>query len=499
MSCLSTGRKCDGYTEVQRRPRRSCTASGSGERQTSEGLGNVRNLVLKSGAQRPTAVIDPGKVGLSRHECFFLDFFRNVGALDFVGYPLDIFLYGVVRQLGESQPSVKHAAIALTSIAHSRAQFYFGNAREKLTDFVLRQTNKSIMHLLQQPTPRNLLERRAHREVIMTMCGILALLARDQNELETMRMHLMHGQHAMREWQDADFDRSSIAPTLSATLADLNCKTQIASNPASLLQDDNPFLLDAPVLGNFNISNVEYTLAQHWDNWSSLVLDDRIPGRFASHADCPGGILKAHRVTFLFKLRIYARQLKACIEQVGHSAPQSIQDLLTALKLWDQVACAMVAAALTNVEGLSHFRASQVKYDAVWVYFRHINELAKKILQSLVRQSASIPSFPIDTAVGTPLFFCGFYCRDWSTRREALRLLKALEERFKGLDATGFLPMKILALERIIDIESHGLQPGDVVRDTARIQYVEFAAHGGSSNIHFSYRPVGIDGLIEAL
>ena len=358
-------------------------------------------------------MVDPGKIGLSTHECYFLDFFRNIGAVDFVGYPTNHFLYRVVRQIGESQPSVKNAAMALTSIGHSRARPYFG-ASGKLNDFVLRQTSKAITHLLQQSTPP--INRRAHREVVMTMSGVLASLARYQNDVETMKMHLAYGQWAMQEWREADFDGSSIAPTLSALLADLNCKMQIASNPASFLQDDNPLLLDAPVLSNFNFSNIECTLNQHWDYWATLVLDDEIPNGFMSFDDYPDGILIGKRIIFLFKVRIFTRQLKSCIEQVGISPPQSIQDLLTALKLWDQFACSMVAAALAHYEGVN-FQPSQMKYDAVWAYFRRINEFGKKIVRSLMRQNASIRSLPIDSAVGTPLFYCGYYCRDWSTRR----------------------------------------------------------------------------------
>ena len=232
--------------------------------------------------------------------------------------------------------------------------------------------------------------------------------------------------------------------------------------------------------------------------WSSLVLDDEIPNGFASFDNYPDEILRGSLVSFLFRVRIYTRQMRACMDQIGHSAPQSIQGLLAVLKVWDQVACAMVAAALADDKG-AIFKPSHMKYDAAWVYFRRINELAKKILQSLIWQNAFVPTLPIDWAMGSPLFFCGFYCREWSTRREALRLLKVLGEIFKGSGAAAFLPMKISALERIIDIESLGLQPGDVVPESARIQYVHFTGHPGSSTIRFSYRPVGMDGLVEIL
>ena len=57
------------------------------------------DLVFKSRVGLPIAMVDPCKIGLSMGECFFLDFFRNVGALDFLGYPADIFLHRVVPQL----------------------------------------------------------------------------------------------------------------------------------------------------------------------------------------------------------------------------------------------------------------------------------------------------------------------------------------------------------------------------------------------------------------
>ena len=497
INCSSTGRKCDGYAEIQP-PKGSRTVSGSGQSHASEGSENAKDLVLKSHVGLPIVMADPGKIGLSTHECFFLDFFRNIGAIDFAGYPVNNFLYRVVRQIGESQPSVKHAAMALTSIGHSRGRRYFGSGSAKQRDFVLRQSSKAITNLLQQPMPKDLINRRAHREVVMTMCGVLACLARYQNEHKTMKMHLMYGQRAMREWQAADFDGSSIAPILSAVLADLNWRLQIAANPASFLREDNPLFLDAPVLSDFKFSNIEYTVNGHWRFWSDLMLDEDVPNHTASYDFHPDRILMGKRISFLFKVRIFTRQLKTCIEQSGISPPQSIQDLLTALRLWDQVACAMVAAALADNKG-AIFKPSHMKYDAVFVYFRRINQFGKKIVQSLIRQNASIPILPVESAVGTPLFFCGYYCRDWATRREALRLLKVLVEIFKGSDATEFLPAKMSALERIIDIESHGLQPGDVVPELARIQCVEFTGRPGSSNIRFSYRRVGMDGFFEIL
>ena len=139
------------------------------------------------------------------------------------------------------------------------------------------------------------------------------------------------------------------------------------------------------------------------------------------------------------------------------------------------------------------------RYDAFLVYFRRINETVKKILHAQIRRNVSVPAFPIDDAAGMPLFLCGYCCRAWSTRREALHLLKTWETGFKDSHITRFLAAKITALERIIEVEPQGLQPGRMIPESARIDFVRFTASPGSSNIRFSYRPVVMDELVEIL
>ena len=459
-------------------------------------------MVAKAPEGLCIVMVDPNKVGLTSHECFFLDLCRSSGIVYFASYPGDDLLNGYVRQIAESQPAIKHAAIAGTVLGNPYSKLYFGSGNEKakkVNEFVMRQTSKAIRYLLQKPTPKDPLDKRAHREVVMTMCGVLAQMSMGLDQLDTYRMHVEHGQRAMQEWEDEDFNHSSIAPTLSIFLAQENCLVQMSSNPALFLHNDNPFLRQASSFCDFKMSTAEHIVSGHWHIWSYLVLRDGvIPNGLAGWSEYPDGILKSTAITFLVKVQMYKRLLKDCIEQAGFSATQSLRDLWMPLALWDQVACAMVGAALAMDES-TIFKPSQMKYDAVLAYFRRINELAKKIVRSLAQQDASTLSYSVDYVVGTALFFCGFYCRDWSTRREALHLLKVLGERYKGSDALGFLPMKISALKLIIDIESHGLQPEDMVPEFARIQYVEFSGSPGSPNIRFSYRPVGMDGLAEIL
>ena len=190
----------------------------------------------------------------------------------------------------------------------------------------------------------------------------------------------------------------------------------------------------------------------------------------------------------MHKARIFQRQLKAYVEHVGQLAPQSLHDLLTLLTLWEQAMCAKMSAAVAAEED-PVWLPLQMRYDVLWAYFRRINELGKKLLRSQIQQDVSNPTFPIDQAVVPPLFLCGMLCRDWSIRREALHLMKAWGERFPS--TTSSLPMALSALEHIIDVESHGLQPGSVVPEAARIHFAQVTGSPGSSNIGFSYLQLG--------
>ena len=494
VNCSSSGRKCDGYTEIQ--PPKKKTFATSNGRQTEPGSSNIREPVskLEMALKLARTMVEPGKVGLSTHECFFLDFFRTEGAMDFAGPPYDLLFDRVALQLGTWQPAVKHAAIALTANANTRSQCYwgrFGGGHEKMNNFVLSQTSKSITYLLQPPAPEGLMNRRTHREVLMTTCFLLALLAFCMDDCATFQMHVMHGQRAMREWENADFDNSSIGNILFDAVTDLSFRLQVQSNPALFLQDDNLLLLRAAQgLSYFNLSYISYNMDRYWSIWRQTLFPQDADGFRVGTVDDSTSILRSAKVGAMYKPRIWQRQLKAHIQRVGPLAPQSFHDWLTLLRLWEQVMCAKISAAVAADED-PVWKPLQMRYDVFWVYFRHINELSKKLLQSQVRQDASNPAFPIDQAVVTPLFFCGLHCRDWSIRREALHLIQTWGERFKGSRTTASLPTALYALERIIDIESDGLQPGSVVPESARIHFVEVAGRHGSSNKEFSYLQLG--------
>ena len=136
-----------------------------------------------------------------------------------------------------------------------------------------------------------------------------------------------------------------------------------------------------------------------------------------------------------------------------------------------------------------------MRYDGVWMHFKRVNKLAWELLQSQTLQKTSKPAFLVESAIMSPLFFCGFHCREWTIRRETLRLLKVWEERFGVLNANTLAQAKLFVLERLIEIESKGWQSGDVVPQSARIHFVRVIAHPYSSKVHLSYLRLGLAGF----
>lgn len=162
-------------------------------------------------------------------------------------------------------------------------------------------------------------------------------------------------------------------------------------------------------------------------------------------------------------------------ERYSNSCPL-LHDVLTLHGILHQVLIVKIGAVPATTDGGVSFA---MNCDRFWVNFQSVNELASELLQSLKQQKVSNPFFQINLAVIIPLFFCGFYCRDWVIRRESLRLLRAWEGAFGGPNSTQSILLRSSALEQVIDIESEGLRPGDVVPESARVRVVHVTATAG--------------------
>ena len=443
-------------------------------------------------------MLDPSQADLTMRERWILNQFRRAMHFTSATYFFDDFWQKIILPMTSLQSSVKHAALALGGAYAEFSLHYGGIGRDILgrgpgprsggiSPLILSQSNKSMTYLLQQPAPTSSAGRCTYREIVMATCTVLVLLGLICNDLAGARIHLHHGLKVMKEWESRGFDNSPIGPVLQQTLGELLLKYSVYSNPSSILDDNTPILLHAPDLQSFDVETARYTVDIFWSFWSWLVLQEHADGFSTVDHD----VLGTREFAYMYKVRIWEYQLTNYVQRVGYAVPRPTLDILSLLGVWRQVICIKVGAVVTANDT---FISLQMGYDAFWAYFQRANELARELLDSLLGQGVFKPCFPIDAAVMTPLFFCGLYCREWTIRRVTLGLLQALEKRFK---ATSPVHVKSSALRRLIDIESEGLQPGDVVPESARIQFAQVRASPAGSKLHLRYlrsgREVGFD------
>ena len=441
-------------------------------------------------------LVDPSLVDMTAFERYVLDYFVDSGCYNTPTYLFDAFWCQRIHAIGAVYPAVKHATIALSG---TFIQFGFVNTGspdrgKDLEPFILRQSNKAlseILELLSKPPDASAL--RVRREVAMSCCTIMGTVCLFRGELDSAWTHFTYGLKAMKEWQDAGYDDSSIGPMVFQALKSLKPKLIACHDgPVSFITGNSLALAGIPELEAYDAA-AEDSVNSFFVFWAWLIADLHLDGFSLGSIVDSYTPIPSRDYGIMLKVQIRNRQITNYIQRIGESsAPQMLHDVSILMQLWEQIMYIKVgtAAAVETDPGLQPF---QTRYDGLWNYFQRANELGGKLLQSQIQQGFAKPSFPIESAVIVPIFFCGFYCREWTLRRQALQLLKGWEVRIKGLNLRQRAPVR--SLERLIDIESEGLEPGDVPRSYSRIHYARVSMH--MSKERLSYLRGGIPGIVD--
>lgn len=112
----------------------------------------------------------------------------------------------------------------------------------------------------------------------------------------------------------------------------------------------------------------------------------------------------------------------------------------------------------------------KMSYDLSLPLFQQMNELAALYL-SLTEQASMFSSKPMLIQI---LYFTATKCRDWHTRRETLRLVRNSSRR-EGFWTSGHFAAGV---SFVIQHESAGLTPTDVIPRSARIDMVHVSPLG---------------------
>lgn len=472
LMCTRTGRKCEGY---QITPDRRTRASRDAEKfvsPTSDEIAETGNARFSQAFLSSTLwpLVDPGQVGLTHSERWHLYHFRGYTSIHCAGFFYDEFWQRLVHQIGEEQPAACHAAIAMTAQHYHFELVKLGHIPEGQNALTLQQCNKAIACLRRQLLGQQYYN--CCKEGVLVTCVILTTLALFQEDIHAAGCHLQSGRRLLEEWWETDLNTSSIGPALKYAFAQLQSHWSTCADPKTFAKDGLSALPpiaanDPQIPGYHNDPGVvdDFVLILRW-----LVIQNH-PRGFGFTAE--NSFIAKGEPAILSRLRLMRSQLKASIRLQGEKASQKNRDALELLELWTEV---------IYIKVITQDRPCplEMRYDGLLQHFQRVVTLSKRLLAlNCSRQSGS--TFSTKTAIIPPLLFCGLKCRDWSVRSEVLRLLQGVEDRDTEAYGTA------LVMRRLVEIESEGVAPGQLIPESARIDAVHVEFRPEESRIHLKY------------
>ncbi|KAH8703194.1 hypothetical protein BGW36DRAFT_287062 [Talaromyces proteolyticus] len=470
--CISSGRECEGYCTI---PDKRTKAA----RRVRQSTLHIPIVAKASTAQQfeqdliiPVTLNSPGQVDLTQPERWHLNLFRNYTARHCGGYFHDEFWHGLVHQLSEEQPAVRHAVIAMSArhIQFERVQLKHAiDAGQAYLS--LQQCNKSIACLrqyLSKAPPGS-----SRNQVVLTTCVVLVCLALFEEDTNIADYHFQSGYRLLQEWQKENFSVGSSGPAFIQTFSQLQIHRSTCADPKTFVEDDHPSLPSPDVENSRPTkSHVNAEAVNHFIivlGWVLLRIDAQgfnIGPAITHIRNGEGAVLSM--------LRLWRTQLKRSITIHGDDVPQSDRDALTLFALWSEV---IYIKLFTSSEP----EANEMRYDKFLAHFQRAVVLAKSLITPTKGQSA-LSIFPSVTSIVPPLLFCGFKCRDWLIRRQVTLLLREL----KGHEDI-WVSGPILALERMVEIESEGIGPGENIPEASRVDSMSVVIDTKDHHIFLRY------------
>lgn len=491
--CTSTGRKCDGYKDIpDRRTRES--------RQDENIISLAHSKATKTREAQPSPTVpssalmhllDASKVDLTRSERWLFDFFRKYTSSQCASYFYDEFWQRFVHQISEGQPAVRHAAIAMSSRHCQFEQLKAGQSLQAQDSYLtlLQQCNKAASYL------RQLLMRqqadRTHKESILATCVILTTLALFQEDNRAAYCHLNSGCTLLEGWQKVNFGNSSAGPILIQAFAQLQLHWSTCSGLKTLMEDEHPCLPSLVTEVHHISKPIDYIWrGSHFFLVLTWLISRTHPQGFSMGPE--NSFIASGEAAVLSKLRLWRSELKGSIMVYGDLISESDRDTLTLLELWSEILC--IKAVLSErpkvhadgqpnraaLDGRSYLL--EMRYDGLTQHFHRAILLAKALLTSRSSRS-TLSVFDVKAAILLPLFFCGFRCRDWHLRRQALFIL-----RQSNCQESDWGSKVAIILERLIEIESEGVVAGKMVPEFARVDSIYVNMPPKGPNIHWRYR-----------
>ncbi|KAJ5104427.1 Protein of unknown function DUF3468 [Penicillium alfredii] len=469
--CIRARKVCQGYihppdrrTRAGRMGQRTVVIWGPKEA-TSDGRSSARS-------SRPlTLLVEGTQVDLSPTERWYFNLFRQSTSTQCAGYSEDPFWQRLVHQVAAAQPAVRHATVAMSAL-HWR--FVQGKGVQNDT-FALRQCNKAISELRNQILARDQ-SSPLHTEAVLVTCIVLVALALLQGDAHAVDCHLRAGYALLNEWLKTS-PKSAAVPLLVQTFAQLHLHWASFTNLKGYMGD--------------NYETLPRMLTDSFTRFAGPV-DDRRKGSMSlalrgwmlilknSHVlafDTISQLDDETRFPTVDNLRRWKNELRGFTMLHGPSMSQRDSSGLLLLNFWAEFIPIMITVASKALP----LHRQQMEYDKFLPNFRRVLQLGELFMKSFT--SSPAPVFSIKTGIISTFFMCGIKCRDPAVRQNVLRVLRTYERRegiWKSSQAARIL-------QRVFEIESQGVRPGDVIPASARINMMKLDLLPDESKIHLQY------------
>lgn len=505
IKCISTGRTCKGYMPPQPRKPRTCrskysvldrsTVSSPGIPGTSLGL-----IAPGQGFSGYLPLISKHLVsGVDGDESRSLDYYRMRVSRDISGFFDTDFWNSHVLRLSDTEPAVRHAVIALSSLYEAYeisqlSQSSSSNRYDYLMRLAIRQYNKAISTLSNRINIGD-----PFLEVILITCLIFTWLEFLQGSTNNALAHLQSGLQILSEKRQRVISRE-IVNKVAQILGRLLIQATLHGS-VTVEFDYNALVGYMPTPGLMRFTTLEE---------ARCIMDGKINSilRFHRRIGKPG-FVQSHQRSHPFPDPLSLEcEYQAHIHDLGkwNMAFQDLKDRLDINLFTGDALQALYQLELCYLR-ISNplktlFATTPMVFDKYNDDYARMVYLSRLILQSqILRRSTSLFMLPFDVSVQGALFYVVFKCRHLPIRREALQLLQLCPD-YEGIwqraSLVAFCNWKIAAEEKG---RPEGALEIDALPENARV-YGEKAREvviDGQRRTMISFERGASDGISDVL
>lgn len=400
--CTSTGRQCEGYSastlpHTTSRPARN-------PKFTSETLGSLLSYRLSSGI--------PGTYAEQRSFCYL----RERAIYDISGYFQSEFWDRLVLQISHTEPVLRHALMALSSLCETYESQDLKNINDTSRGrFALKHYNRAVRLL-----GAHLSTSQPQLEVILTSCLVFVWLEFIRNDFHAGLNHLKGGLKILEDFRQPNKSFGSTPQHIDASLihlfSQLKIQATVYGSPTSEFvpegYEETRMAIPTSFVSIEQARNSLHTLLGEAFQFVRQIQDPEFIESTRKFHPWPDALLlEATRRSHQDRFRQWQEAMK--------NSPASTFKLLSSRQT-AAVGLLQIHHKVVTILLETLFTQSQMIYDQYDSSFDQVLTLAEQLINTSQHRGHIIF---FDMGVMAPLFYVVLKCRNLALRRKALSLL----------------------------------------------------------------------------